>query len=217
MKAFRLIIVIAITSAIVPACEKGPFDTKDSYNNAVFIKQAQTTIIGGRMLSKDSVLVYPINAACWEGGIPTNKTFSIKFYKEKYTDNPHLDEAFVVISGNITTGLFDLPADPSGKVDYTDYCSEHNDPNNISQINISGLDEAIGLGPNINLKIKQGNIEGTNGLIQDIRINSFKTMACAAGSIINADAEIDIVLTTKAKDDITIRFNDIILPDGWYY
>ena len=84
-------------------------------------------------------------------------------------------------------------------------------------IYINGLDEMLGLGTNLVIPMNQGKYEGGNDLIQDVQIQSYKfaTYINKNGDQ-NRDADIRILITSKAGDELLIRFmNDVTPRDGY--
>ena len=106
-------------------------------------------------------------------------------------------EALVEIYGFVYNGI-----------DYTDHslC--------IENIVINGLDEALGLGNNLSIKMNQGKYEGDNNLIKDVQINSYK-LHPVDDELRKNDSDINIIITAISGVIITIRYSNApVLWDG---
>lgn len=155
--------------------------------------------------AEDGSIVYTIGSVFQGGGIvdpSKGSSHQCHFYKDKYTTGPKLNEveALVEISGFHHIGV------------------EYTKPGQIiDMILINGLDETLGLGTNLIIPMHQGKYEGGNELIQDVLIQSYKlaTFINKNGEQ-NKDADIRILITSKAGDVIIIRFmNDVTPSDGY--
>ena len=205
MKIFKAIVATVAMAIIVCACGVDGHDTKYSYRDAVIIKPAGMSKSTNGFISEDGALVYPIGSAFVGGFTVTNvglPSFHCRFYQEKYTACPDWREVIplVLMEGIVFDGI-----------EYADSgeC--------IDRITINGLDESLGLGSNLEIKMKQGKYDGTNELIKDVTFKSFKLATYYDDYNQNKDADINISITTTAGGQILIIFNNDVTPhDGIY-
>ncbi|MBQ9477473.1 MAG: hypothetical protein IJU63_06795 [Bacteroidales bacterium] len=88
----------------------------------------------------------------------------------------------------------------------------------ITAIVIYGLDESLGYGSEIAIRMNQGKYEGGNELVQDVQIRSyhFSTYNKEEGRK-NADANIRIIISMTNGGTITLKFSDDITPFTGYW
>ena len=134
-------------------------------------------------------LVYPIGSVFYSSDsfMEDGKMFkglSYSFCRDKLTQLNSNDSILVTISGR-----------QYNDINYTEQGQW------IENISISKLDESLKLGTSISIPLEHGVFIGDNDLINDVRINAFQS------------TDIDIVITTKAGDIITIVFTGIVLID----
>lgn len=206
MKSLKTL-TLALTMLALFACEKdGPdigdiFVSEISNNNAISFIPTIATNTGAKSL------FVPIGSAFSGGGIidPSDRySLRISFYNGKYSQESEeimtrSIEPLVEIKGFVYYG-----------VDYT------KPGQSIDQIKINGIDESLGLGSRLDIKMNQGCYEGDNELIKDVVIHSFKFASFYDSYHMNKDCDIDIVITTTADVLISIHFvNEETPPDGW--
>lgn len=203
MKKLHLHIVLLLLICL-SSCQHDSLNNVDIASiNALIVKPAGTRT-NYLIHTDDGLLIYPIGSA-FQGGSDISPSISgnrIHFYQEKFTTCPKWNEveAIVEISG----------------FEYVDvHYSELSQT--INRIYINGLDEMLGLGTNLVIPMNQGKYEGGNDLIQDVQIQSYKlaTYINKNGDQ-NRDADIRILITSKAGDELLIRFmNDVTPGDGY--
>lgn len=187
-------------------CEKNWTDTKIYSEKALIVTPAGTTKADGGKRMKDGTFTYPIGSVFCGGAVADPQKGSshrCHFYQEKFTEGPRWSEveALVVIDG----------------FRYRDV--EYNEPGQyIDYIRINGLDASLGLGTGLTIPMNQGKYKGENELIKDVQIKSYKLASYNENEgHQNPDADIHIVITSKAGDIITIRFAHGVTPHDGYY
>ncbi|MBR3526245.1 MAG: hypothetical protein IKN88_00525 [Bacteroidales bacterium] len=190
MKAFIKTITLVVLVSVLFSCEKGTHEVDNNDDNALLIK----------LENAEDLLIYPIKSAFSGGGVYRDgHSHRCRFYSDYYSSGPDLYrvEALVEIYGFVYNGI-----------DYTDHslC--------IENIVINGLDEALGLGNNLSIKMNQGKYEGDNNLIKDVQINSYK-LHPVDDELRKNDSDINIIITAISGVIITIRYSNApVLWDG---
>lgn len=197
MKSKLLLVVSLMAGCCLVGCQKEPIESNE---NAVIIKPANTSQIDKSLLTKEGTIAYPILSAILGGGVINPREGSTYFCQvgcDKLTEE---DESLIVyIQGFRHYG-----------VDYTFPGQQ------VDMITISGLEESLGLGKNLIIPLSQGIYEGGNEMIKDVQIISLKGSTIDAHGTSNKDADINIVIYSKAGDIITIRFaNDVTKHEGF--
>lgn len=190
----RLFVILAlIMSGCLTACE-GLFGPGG--DNALTIRPAGA--------SKAETLTYPIGSVFVGGGManPQEGFYTrCHMFEEAFTECPNLNTALVGVYGSYTNG----------------------GEKYVNEIWINGLDETLGLGSRLMIFLNQGKFDendnmGNNGLIKSVRVDSYKFSSYnEEKQCSNKDADIRIVITSKAGDIITIQFKHGDTPyDGYY-
>lgn len=201
----RIAAFAALMALLLSGCEKVNSD-ENALKDALTIKPAALTKSDNGVKMQDGTVVYSIGSVFVGGGVADpskGSTHRCHFYQEKFTEGPNWDEvaALVSIWGFRYTGV------------------EYTQPGQyINHIYINGIDESLGLGSYLSIPMEQGKYKGGNELISDVRIVSyqFSSYNQAQGNL-NSDANIHIVITTKAGDIITLLYqNDVTPYDGYY-
>lgn len=201
----RIAAFAALMALLLSGCEKVNSD-ENAVKDALTIKPAALTKSDNGVKMQDGIVVYSIGSVFVGGGVADpskGSTHRCHFYQEKFTEGPNWDEvaALVSIWGFRYTGV------------------EYTQPGQyINHIYIDGIDESLGLGSYLSIPMEQGKYKGGNELISDVRIVSyqFSSYNQAQGNL-NSDANIHIVITTKAGDIITLLYqNDVTPYDGYY-
>ena len=202
---------IALLSALLigcclTGCEKNWADTKIDSEKALIVTPAGTTKASDGKRMKDGTFAYPIGSVFCGGGVADPQEGSshrCHFYQEKFTEGPRRSEveSLVAIYG----------------FRYRDV--EYTEPGQyIDHIYINGLDASLGLGTSLMIPMNQGKYNGENELIKDVQIKSYKLASYNDNEgHQNPDADIHIVITSKAGDIITIRFANGVTPHDGYY
>ena len=186
---------VLLMGCCLMGCQMGEFGPEDAHGNALVVKPAN---------AKKGTLVYPIGSVFAGGAVAEPEKGSSHrshFYREKFEKGPRWDkvEALVEIYGFHHNGI------------------DYKEPGQVvDQIKINGLDESLGLGTSLNIPMEQGKYKGGNELIKDVRIKSYTFSSYSEGHQ-NKDADINIVVTSKTGDIITIRFANDITPYDDYY
>lgn len=200
----RIAAFAALMALLLSGCEKVNSD-ENAVKDALTIKPAALTKSDNGVKMQDGTVVYSIGSVFVGGGVADpskGSTHRCHFYQEKFTEGPNWDEvaALVSIWGFRYTGV------------------EYTQPGQyINHIYINGIDESLGLGSYLSIPMEQGKYKGGNELISDVRIVSyqFSSYNQAQGNL-NSDANIHIVITTKAGDIITLLYqNDVTPYDGY--
>lgn len=201
----RIAAFAALMALLLSGCEKVNSD-ENALKDTLTIKPAALTKSDNGVKMQDGTVVYSIGSVFVGGGVADpskGSTHRCHFYQEKFTEGPNWDEvaALVSIWGFRYTGV------------------EYTQPGQyINHIYINGIDESLGLGSYLSIPMEQGKYKGGNELISDVRIVSyqFSSYNQAQGNL-NSDANIHIVITTKAGDIITLLYqNDVTPYDGYY-
>lgn len=201
----RIAAFAALMALLLSGCEKVNSD-ENAVKDALTIKPAALTKSDNGVKMQDGTVVYSIGSVFVGGGVADpskGSTHRCHFYQEKFTEGPNWDEvaALVSIWGFRYTGV------------------EYTQPGQyIDHIYINGIDESLGLGSYLSIPMEQGKYKGGNELISDVRIVSyqFSSYNQAQGNL-NSDANIHIVITTKAGDIITLLYQNGVTPyDGYY-
>lgn len=201
----RIAAFAALMALLLSGCEKVN-SAENAVKDALTIKPAALTKSDNGVKMQDGTVVYSIGSVFVGGGVADpskGSTHRCHFYQEKFTEGPNWDEvaALVSIWGFRYTGV------------------EYTQPGQyINHIYINGIDESLGLGSYLFIPMEQGKYKGGNELISDVRIVSyqFSSYNQAQGNL-NSDANIHIVITTKAGDIITLLYqNDVTPYDGYY-
>lgn len=186
-------------------CKESVLDQNDFEGNALIDEPVNASTADNGTLTMNGSLVYSIGSVFVGGAIANPEKGSshrCHFYQEKFTEGPRWNEveAIVEVYGFRHSGI-----------DYNEQGQY------IDQIIINGLDESLGFGARLDIPMNQGKYEGVNELIKDVRIKSFKFASYNDEGQQNKDADINIVITSTAGDNITIRFaNDVTPYDGYY-
>jgi len=200
----RIVAFAALMALVLSGCEKVSTDA-NAVKDALTIKPAALTKSDNGIRKPDGSIVYSIGSVFVGGGVADpskGSSHRCHFYQEKFTEGPNWDEvtALVAIYGFRHTGV------------------EYTQPGQyIDQIYIIGIDESLGLGANISIPMEQGQYKGGNALVSDVRIVSYQFSSYNQAGTLNSDANIHIVITTKAGDVITLLYqNDVTPYDGYY-
>ena len=205
---------------VISSCAKWQALESDAFKNALIIKPSEVTKADNGILTSDGETVYTIGSVfVAENASPDLKAgiyySTYRFYQKKFDKYPGLREEslLVSISGMKYSG-----------VEYT-APGQH-----INRIAIMGIDESFGLGTTISIPMVEGKYNGGNPLIKDVQIKSFKlssnTITLQPGQlfptendiVINADADINIVITSTAGVILTLSYiDDVTLGDGLAY
>ena len=203
MKCF--LFFISLTSICFTGCNNTS-RTDSSTNKAVIVKPAHSVKSDAGSLTEDGCFVYSIESAFAGGGISdpsVGSSHRCRMYREKFETGPKWNEveALVIIEGF--------------RYNNTEYTTADK---MINRITINGLEDSLGLGYSIVIPMEQGEYNGGNELIQDVRINSYQPSTFNTDTeSFNKDANINIVITSAAGDIIYIRFiNGITAYDGYY-
>lgn len=198
-----IITFAALLAFILSGCEKMNSEA-NAVKDALTIKPAVQTKLDNGVIIQDGTIVYSIGSAFAGGTVaePEGSSHRCHFYREKFAEGPSWDKvsAMVSIWGRRLTGI------------------EYTQPGqDIDQINISGIDESLGLGANLFIPLEQGQYKGGNPLVSEVRILSYQLSSRNQGQgNVSNNAKIHILITTKAGDVITLLYENTIAFDGYY-
>ena len=201
----RIAVCAALLALVLSGCEKVSTDA-NVVKDALTIKPAALTKSDNGIKQQDGTIVYSIGSVFVGGGVASpskGSSHRCHFYQEKFAEGPNWDEvqALVTIMGFRYKGV--EYTQPGQYIDY---------------IYINGIDASLGLGTSFSIPMEQGQYKGGNALVSDVRIVSyqFSSYNQEQGGL-NSDANIHIVITTKAGDVITLLYqNDVTPYDGYY-
>lgn len=188
-------------------CKKDDNNTiEPTIEKALIIKPAKSTKTESGISTKDGSVVYAIDSVFWGGSIVNpdeGSSHRCHFFQKKANESPNL---------NKEKALIEIWGFKYSNRTYTEPGQY------IDQIIINGLDESLGFGSCLNIPMDQGKYNGGNDLIKSVQIKSYKFASYIDNDgHQNKDSDINIVITSKASDIITIRFaNDITPHDGIY-
>ena len=201
----RITFVAVLLTLSLTSCEKGWFGLFGARDNALTVRTLKTRSDNG-VQDKDGTVVYTIGSVFMGGGIADPRQGSAHrsfFFHEKYTKCPDIGKVvpLVSIAGFQNIGV------------------EYTEPGQfVNAIDINGLDESLGYGSQIAIRMNQGKYEGGNELVQDVQIRSyhFSTYNKEEGRK-NADADIRIIISMTNGGTITLKFSNDVTPfDGYY-
>ena len=187
-------------------CKKEDNNLGTIPEKALIIKPAKSTKTEGGISTKDGSVVYAIDSVFWGGSIVNpdeGSSHRCHFFQKKTDESLNL---------NKEKALIEIWGFKYSNRTYTE-------PGQfIDQIIINGLDESLGFGSCLNIPMNQGKYNGGNDLIKSVQIKSYKFASYIDNDgHQNKDSDINIVITSKANDFITIRFANEVTPyDGIY-
>lgn len=214
----KLVFILSVL-AVISGCAKWQ-DPYTSLKNALIIEPSLSTKADNGILTTDGVMVYTIGSVFVAENVSSDPRMGVyhsmyRFYQKKFDSYPGLKEEslLVYISGTKYSGV------------------EYTAPNqHIDRIAIMGIDESLGLGTTISIPMVEGKYNGGNPLIKDVQIKSFKlsshTITLQSEQlypteddiVTNADADINIVITSTAGVKLTLSYvDDVTLGDGLAY
>ena len=192
-------LALMMAASLLTACDKfGQNEYKASEKNALVIKPALRTKADNGIQREDGSYVYLIKEMSY-GGSATfpeiGPTFRCHFYQEEtITQLPDLGKAIFSISG------------------ITPYEEEETIPGQFINVITFFVPDYEALGMNTNhfdIWMKDGKYRGDNPYVKDVKIKSFKY------SPDPKETNINIVITTKEGDEITLRYvNGVCVWDG---
>ncbi|MBQ7640344.1 MAG: hypothetical protein IJS91_05060 [Bacteroidales bacterium] len=200
MKRLTILLTALILTGCLTGCE-GLFGPGS--DNALTIRPAGA--------SKAETLTYPIKSVFIGGGVADPEQGSshrCHMFEEAFTACPDVQKvtAIVEVYGFRFKG-----------VEYKSLAQA------INEIYINGLDEALGLGTRLIIFLNQGKFDendnrGSNGLIKSVRIDSYKGSSYnEEKKRKNKDADMRIVITSKAGDILKICYTHGYTPyDGYF-
>ena len=200
---FGVALVMAVS--LLGACDKfGQNEYNASEKNALVIKPALGTKVDNGVQKEDGTFVYYIKAMSVGGGVvfpDIGTSFICDFYPEKIlTEWPDLSKSLVSISGIRPRGKNETQ--PGEFIHWIIF--------RVADFEALGWEQYyFGIG------MKDGKYTGDNPFIADVKVKSFKYVLSSGDP---KETDINIVITTKKGDVITLRYaNDVAVPDGLYY
>ena len=201
MRRLISIPIILVLALILAGCNKQRF--YDPNTKVLRITPANAASVNHNIISQEGIVIYPIGSAFVWGSIlgPDEGTsYECLFYREELGGEPEEHEMPIVYLAG-----FRHPG--------TEYTSPGQQ---VDMISINGLDESLGLGDRLTIPMEQGIYKGGNDLIKDVQILSLKHSTpknVGSERFQNADADINIIIYSKAGDVIQIIYvNGVIQP-----
>ena len=185
-----------------------PFNTKQ---NALIIKPSPVTRADNGVVREDGSRVYRIESF-WGGGSIPSPDYSVSrfnFYEVDFSSWSERQRPLVTLHAIYHSNInYSHPGEA------------------INEIWISGIDESLGFGSVVCIRLNQGNYEGATVFIKDgeidatesiksVIIKSFKLPQVMGENMISEDdAEINIVITSKTGGTITLIYSGVehIIP-----
>ena len=190
-----LIFTVGLVSCKESIDYEWPDDDNGILNQVLVIHNTDGTEVKTKnKLSIGSEKAFPIGSVFVGGAIADpmkGSSHRCHFYKEAFTEGPRWDEVkeMIYISGFRHKG------------------TEYTAPGQyIDLINI-WLDPSMGYGENMRIPMNQGEYEGGNELVKDVKINSYKFSTYQEDEyIVNDDAKIDIRILLNDGTTLAILF-----------
>ena len=204
---FIISVAILACLCLTGCADFNPFNAK---MNALIIKPASATRADNGVIREDGSRVYRIESF-FGGGVIPSPDYSVQFYEFYEAD---FSSWFECHEAQIRP-LVCLEAIRYTKNDY----SHPGDA--ITCIRINGIDESLGFGSGVCIRMNQGYYEGAIAYIKDgeidatesiksVKIKSFKLPQVLGENMTTEDdAEINIVITSKTGGTITLIYSGV--------